>query len=177
MHLQNNYKCILRFWNGSELEFSWSFMLHCIYTENFELAQAALKEKSTSRILISGSFTHPHVIQNVHVFLSSVAKKLSLLWKTIQDFSSHSGLLWWPTDFAVWMQLQRALHNPSWTIRVLSSKTICYFLKKIKCIYFLTTHACLTLALWCACASSCITLSCWKRSRVFSSSSSSSHIL
>ncbi len=41
---------LLGFWDGSELEFSWPFMLHCIYTENFELAQTALKEKSTSRI-------------------------------------------------------------------------------------------------------------------------------
>ncbi len=30
-----------------------TFMLYCIYTDNFELAQTALKEKSTSRIQIS----------------------------------------------------------------------------------------------------------------------------
>ncbi len=38
----------------------------------------------------------PHVIQDVHVFLSSVTKKLSFLRKAFQDFSPYSGLQWRP---------------------------------------------------------------------------------
>jgi len=38
------------------------------------------------QIEISWSFTHPHVIQDVHVFLSSVEKKLRFLRKMFQDF-------------------------------------------------------------------------------------------
>ncbi len=53
-----------------------------------------LKDKFTSRINISWQFTHHHVIQDVHVCLSSVAKKLSFLRKTFQDFSPYSGLQW-----------------------------------------------------------------------------------
>ncbi len=48
---------------------------------------------------------------------------------------------------AVSKQLQKALHDPSRRIRVLSSEMICHFKKKIKkCIYFLTTNAHLALA-------------------------------
>ncbi len=34
-------------------------------------------------------FTHPHVIQDIHVLLSSVAKKLRFLSKTFQGFSPY----------------------------------------------------------------------------------------
>ncbi len=51
------------------------------------------------------------------------------------------------------MQLQRALHDPSWGIRVLSSETISHFLQKIIFIHFLTTNAQPALALRCACTS------------------------
>ncbi len=47
------------------------------------------------------------------------------------------------------MQLERALHDPTWRIRVLSSKTIFVFQKnKINIRYFLTTNTSLALALW-----------------------------
>ncbi len=98
MHLQNNYKCILRFGNVSELEFSLTFMLHCIYTEHFELAQAALKDKSTSRIQII--ILTPMSCSCLSLFLQS-QRNYVFLRKTIQVFSAHSGLLWWPTGFAV----------------------------------------------------------------------------
>ncbi len=42
------------------------------------------------QIKISWSFTHPHVIQDVYVFLSSVEKKLRFLMKTLQESSSYS---------------------------------------------------------------------------------------
>ncbi len=65
----------------------------------------------------------------------------------IVDFSGHQGL---KVQIAVSMQLQRALHDPSWGIRVLSSETIAHFLNEIKIILFLTTNArlALTLHLW-----------------------------
>ncbi len=44
---------------------------------------------------MSWSFTHPLVIQDVHVFISSVEKKLRFLRKTFQDFSPYSGLQRW----------------------------------------------------------------------------------
>jgi len=46
---------------------------------------------------------------------------------------------------SVSVQLQRALHDPSQGIRVLSSETIGHFLKNEKRIYFLTTNAHLAL--------------------------------
>ncbi len=103
------------------------------------------------------------------VFLSSVAKKLSFfLRKTFQDFSSYSGLLWWPADWrlknAVSMKLQRALHDPSRGIRVLSSKTIGHFKKYIYYTHF--NHKCS--ALWCG----YISQSCWKGNAWLVSSSS-----
>ncbi len=50
-------------------------------------------------------------------------------------------------QIAVSMQLQRALHDPSRGIRVLSSETICHFQKKKKKkIYILTTNTRLVLA-------------------------------
>ncbi len=56
---------------------------------------------------------------------------------------------------ALSMQLQRALHDPSHGIRVLSSETIGHFLNKRKIyIYFLTTNVDLALALRCACVTS-----------------------
>ncbi len=79
-----------------------------------------------------------------HVFLSSVEKKLSFLRKTFQDFSPYNGLQW-QVQISVSMQLQRALHNPSRGIRVLSSKMIGHFLKNIKQYILLTTNACLAL--------------------------------
>jgi len=40
---------------------------------------------------------HPHVIQDVHILLSSVEKKLRFLVKTgFQDFSPYNGLQWEP---------------------------------------------------------------------------------
>ncbi len=47
-----------------------------------------------SRFNISWSFTHPHVIQDVNVFLSSVEMKLRFLRKTFQDFSPFSRFQW-----------------------------------------------------------------------------------
>jgi len=38
----------------------------------------------------------PHVIQDVHVFLSSVEKKLRFLIKTFQDLSPYNGFQWEP---------------------------------------------------------------------------------
>ncbi len=43
---------------------------------------------------IHGSFTHTHVIQDVHVFLFSVQKKSSFWRKTLQDFSLYSIYKW-----------------------------------------------------------------------------------
>ncbi len=48
------------------------------------------------------------------------------------------------------VQLQRALHDPSWGIKVLSSEKIGHFLKKFNLKYFLTPNAHLGLALRCA---------------------------
>ncbi len=53
-----------------------------------------LKNKCASRIKVSWSFTHPHVIRDVHVFLSSDAKELCFLRKTFQGFSPYRGLQW-----------------------------------------------------------------------------------
>jgi len=39
---------------------------------------------------------YPHVIQDVHVFLSLVEKKLRFLMKTFQDFFPYNGLQWGP---------------------------------------------------------------------------------
>ncbi len=44
-------------------------------------------------------------------------------------------------QITVSVQLQRALNDPSRRIRVLSREIISHFLKKYKCIYFLTTNA------------------------------------
>ncbi len=41
---------------------------------------------------MSWSFTHPHVIQDVYVFLSSVEKKWRFLMKTFQDLCPYSEL-------------------------------------------------------------------------------------
>jgi len=49
------------------------------------------KKKNKKKLL----FTQPHVIQDFHVFLSSVEKKLRFLMKTFQDFL-HNGLQWEP---------------------------------------------------------------------------------
>lgn len=38
----------------------------------------------------------PHVIQDVHVFISLVEMKLRFLMKTFQDFSPYSGHQWTP---------------------------------------------------------------------------------
>ncbi len=73
-----------------------------------------LKDWFTSRMKISWSFTHPHVIKDVHVFLSSVENKWRFLRKTFQGLSSCNGLQWRPMGWrveAVSMQLQRALHD------------------------------------------------------------------
>jgi len=43
-------------------------------------------------ILLSNSNFHPHVIQDVHVILSSVKKKLRFLMKTFQHFSPYNAL-------------------------------------------------------------------------------------
>ncbi len=76
----------------------------------------------------------PHVIQDAHVFLSSVRKKLvfflgkhSRIFLHIVDFY---GSQWveLKVQIAVSIQLHRALHNPSRGIRVLSSETIVMFL-------------------------------------------------
>ncbi len=58
-------------------------------------------------------------------------------------------------DFKVkngFVQLQRALHDPSRGIRALSSETICH-LKNYIFIHILTTNARLALALRCPCVS------------------------
>ncbi len=47
---------------------------------------------------------------------------------------------------AVSMQLQRAIHNASFEIRVLSSETIGHFLKTNKNVYTLTTNASLAVS-------------------------------
>ncbi len=46
------------------------------------------------QIKMSWSFTHPHVIQDVYVFLSSVEKKLRFLMKTFQNLYPYSELQW-----------------------------------------------------------------------------------
>jgi len=96
------------------------------------------------RIKISWSFTDPHVIQDVYVFLSSVEKKLCFLRKTFQDFSqwaskATNGL---KVQIVVSVQLQRALQDPRWGISVLSRETNCHFLKKIIKMYILFNHKC-----------------------------------
>ncbi len=45
---------------------------------------------------MSLEFTHPHVIQDVYVFLSSVKNKLRFLMKTFQDLYPYSELQWTP---------------------------------------------------------------------------------
>jgi len=45
-----------------------------------------LKEYFTFKKNIFADNFHPHLIQDVHVFLSSVEKKLRFLMKTFQDF-------------------------------------------------------------------------------------------
>ncbi len=78
----------------------------------------------------------PHVIQDVRVFLSSVAKKLMFLRKTFQDCSLCSGLQWWPTGwnskFFFFVQLQRLYMIPVEELSVLSTETFGHFLKTIK---------------------------------------------
>ncbi len=55
-------------------------------------------------------------------------------------------------QIAVSMRFQRALHNPSQGIRVLSSKTMVHFPNLFLIfIEFLTTNARLAPVLWCAC--------------------------
>jgi len=59
-------------------------------------------------------FTHPHVIQDVHVFFSSVKKKLRFLMKTFQDFSPYNALCTGNQTVQgprVSVQLQRALND------------------------------------------------------------------
>ncbi len=109
------------------------YFLFCINVATEFLT--VVEEKFTSKIKISWSFTHPHVIQDVRVFLQSQRNlgfwgKHSKMFLHIVDFNGLK------VQIAVSMQLQRALHNPIFGIRVLSSEMIGHFLK-FKCIYFL----------------------------------------
>jgi len=54
--------------------------------------ESRLKELFTFKKTFAGKFTHPHVIQDIHVFLSSAEKKLRFLMKTFQDFSPYNAL-------------------------------------------------------------------------------------
>ncbi len=62
-----------------------------IYSMNMKVKRnSCLKGLVHFPMKLSWSFTHPHVIQDVNVFLSSVEKKWRFLMKTFQDFSLYS---------------------------------------------------------------------------------------
>ncbi len=114
----------------------------------------------------------PHVIQDVHVFFSFSRKESKVFEESIPGFFSIKwtsvGANGLKVQSAVSVQLQRALHDPSWEIRVLQ-----YLAKRSvifkKMLYFLTTNAHLDLAMHIFDFTHCvITL---ERSRMVSSSS------
>ncbi len=105
------------------------------------------------QIKMSWSFTHPHVIQDVYVFLSSVEKKLRFLMKTFQDFYPHSNF---PNGWRSKLQFQcifkGTINDTRRWIRVLYSETIGH----LKKMYMLHKHK-RSPVLWCAFMMSCNT--------------------
>jgi len=60
------------------------------------MLKGGVQFKKKQKKTFADNFTHRHVIQDVHVFLSSVEKKLRFLMKTFQDVSPYNGLHWKP---------------------------------------------------------------------------------
>ncbi len=85
--------------------------------------------------------------KEIKVFEKNIPGLFSILWT-----SMGANVL--KVQIEVSMQLQRALHDPSWGIRVLSNEMIGHFLKKKTKLF---NHKCS-----CTSSTSRITESCWK---------------
>jgi len=60
------------------------------------------------KMKIKSLITHPHAIQDIHVILSVVEKKLRFLMKAFQDFSPYNGLQW-ELQWVFWFKVKQSL--------------------------------------------------------------------